>query len=153
MLAVMLLNKKISGPSYRYVRLDGLTGAGGSYVSITEIQILSGSGTNWCRQSGVIATAKSSYSGQTPIQAIDGYIDSNPSHRWSSDGSSGQWFQVDLGQVRNFSTITIATHTSSNQYPTAFIIKGSNDGSNWDVLKTVTGKTYPAEYTPIGVYP
>lgn len=160
MLGAMLLRKKTgaTGPGYRYVKLDSLVPANGSsYVSITEFQVIdTGSGANWCRQSGAVATAKSYYTAtspsQTPAQAIDGFTDSNPAHRWSSDGSNGQWFQVDFGQSRIFDSITIATHLASGQQPKSFVIKGSNDGTNWDTLKTVTNQTYPAEYVATEVY-
>jgi hypothetical protein len=154
MLEAMLLKKKVSssGP-FRFIRLNNMMPVGGGYTSITELQIVdTGSGTNWCVQPGAVASARGSYTGQTPNQAIDGYNDSNPSHRWSSDGVTPTWFMVDMGQPRVFDSILMSTHLASSQQAKSFVIQGSVDGTNFTDLKTVTNQTYTAEYVFTEIY-
>uniref|UniRef100_A0AAU7PFM7 F5/8 type C domain-containing protein n=1 Tax=Burkholderia phage vB_BgluM-SURPRISE13 TaxID=3159457 RepID=A0AAU7PFM7_9VIRU len=146
MLDVMLLKKKVSNTgTYRYVRLNNiLPPSGTSYTTIGEIEIIdTSSGTNWCRQPGAVASASSSYPGQTPDQAIDGIVSQNPGNRWSSNGGVGQWFMVDFGQPRFFDSIQLALITGNNQDPVSFTIQGSTDGTNFTNLKTVNRGTYP----------
>lgn len=147
MLESFLLKKKVTvvstGP-YRYVRLNNiLPPSGNSYVTIGEIEIIdSGSGTNWCRQSGAVASASGSYSGQPPSGAIDGVINTTPINRWSSNASPA-WFMVDMGQPRLFDSIQLALLTGNNQDPVSFTIQGSTDGTNFTNLKTVNRGPYP----------
>lgn len=146
MLESLLLKKKVSGSAgpYRYVRLNNLLPPSGtSYVMIVEIQIIdTASATNWCRQSGAVASASSSYTGQTPNQAIDGVISTAPGNRWTANGSPA-WFMVDMGQPRTFDSIQIAAMTGYNQDPVKFTIQGSTDGTNFTDLKTVNRGLYP----------
>jgi hypothetical protein len=131
--------------SYRYVRLNSIVPVGNGYATLSEVQVLdTASATNWCRQSGVVATASTYYAltglPQAPGNAIDGYIDQLPEHRWSSGSQTPpHWWMIDLGQARSFDSIKIAALTGANQQPTNFVIQGSNDGTNFDTLKTVTG--------------
>lgn len=142
-----LLKKKIvaAGSTYRYVRLNNiLPPSGTGYVTIGELEIIdTSSGTNWCRQSGAVATASSSYTGQTAPQAIDGIISADPSNRWSSNGGAS-WFMVDMGQARFFNSILLACISGNNQDPVSFTIQGSNNGTTFTDLKTVSRGLYPS---------
>lgn len=159
MLAALLLKKKsVAAGSYRYVKLNHLTCQTTQYncVTISELQIIdSSSGTNWCRQSGVVASAYSYYHDgvnpdQLPAQAIDGYIDTSVGHRWTSAPNANAtnftltpiWFMVDFGQPRAFNSVQLAVIDGYGQDPVHFTIEGSNDNVNFTVIKEVIRSGY-----------
>jgi hypothetical protein len=159
MLASMLMKKKsIPVGSYQYVRLNHMTALSAAYncVTMSEIQIIdSNSATNWCRQSGAIASASGYYhdginADQLPQQAIDGLIDSAPAHRWTSNVNGNAtnfsltpfWWMVNFGQPRAFDSIKIALLSGNGQDPVHFTIEGSNDGTNFTQLKEVIRGAY-----------
>lgn len=142
-----------SGSSFRYVKFDKLSTSVNSngYTNIAEIVIqLKALGTNWCRQSGVVATASSTYPTETPAMAIDGVIGTVDANRWSSnlDGSvyayntSTVWFLLDLGVQRSFDSIQLASYFTANQQPISFDILGSNDQANWTIIKQIRNLQY-----------
>lgn len=143
----LLLKKKPSGNNYRYVKFNKITATPSTngYANIAEIQIqLKSVGTNWCRQSGVVATASSTYSTETPSMAIDGVIGTADANRWTSAqvyptdyNSSSLWFEIDFGVQRPFDSVQISSLVSAGQQVTAFDLLGSNDGTNWTLIKQV----------------
>ena len=72
----------------RYVRFDQLLPFTlGQYLTITEIEVLNTNiGVNLCRQPGVsVNTNAGGYSGIQVIEnIIDGFIDEQQNHRWST---------------------------------------------------------------------
>lgn len=83
-------------------------------------------------------------------------IDDNSSNFWQSDTTDTlpQWIWYEFGQ-ENKKTIVEYTleivNSDANSKPTDWKLQGSNDGSNWDDLDTVTGETWsgdgPKTYT------
>ena len=66
---------------------------------------------------------------QQAASAIDGNLNS----RWSTghSQSGGEWFAVDMGAPNSFSSITLNSGTSTNDYPRQFQVYVSNDGTTW----------------------
>uniref|UniRef100_A0AAU7PF77 F5/8 type C domain-containing protein n=1 Tax=Burkholderia phage vB_BgluM-SURPRISE13 TaxID=3159457 RepID=A0AAU7PF77_9VIRU len=155
----MLLKKKsVAAGSYRYVKLNHITANGTQYncVTIGEIQMFDSTGsTNWCRQSGVIATASGFYHDgvnpdQVASQAIDGILDTSAAHRWTSNPDSRAtnfsttpfWFLLDFGVARAIDSVKLALISGNGQDPVHFTIEGSNDGSSFTVFKEVNRGVY-----------
>jgi hypothetical protein len=64
---------------------------------------------------------------------------------WNTSGVTG-WLEIDLGAashiVTNYSIRGTSYGTNTGTYgPNAWVLEGSNDGSTWDLLDTVTGQT------------
>ena len=99
---------------------------------------------------GWLASASSSYS--PPSRAID----RNSSYKWQngrSQATSNDYIQVDLGTARTFDRIVLDHAGHINDYPVAYKVEVSNDGSAWNVVQTGTGTpttttiTLPTSYT------
>jgi hypothetical protein len=60
-------------------------------------------------------------------------IDDNTVSEWLSGEPQerGDWFQLDLGAVQTFNTITLDNTTSPYNYPDGYEVRVSNDGANW----------------------
>jgi beta-glucanase (GH16 family) len=80
------------------------------------------------------ASASSQENGSlTAANAIDGTLSS----RWSSAFADNQWLQIDLGQIRTFSSLQIAWEDA---YAEEYDISVSDDASSWvTVYSTTTG--------------
>ena len=81
-------------------------------------------------RSGWKALASSSASRyQVPSYAMDG----NPQTRWSTGHrqTGGEWFQVDMGVPQTFSSVSLNSTVSTNDYPRGFQVYVSTDGSAW----------------------
>lgn len=132
----------------RYVKLDKLTPAYTSYISIWEWEIIGADGVNYCRDPGALATAIHSYTGQPPSGLIDGFIDTVASHRWSTAVpiatlNSNAWCQVDLGQIRTFNKINIASDGYNGQGVVNCDILVSDDGVSFKTIKELRGLKWP----------
>ena len=79
-------------------------------------------------RTGWVASASVSGS-DVPANALDG----NASTRWSTGTAqvNGQWFQVDMLSSKTFAGITLDTTASSGDFPNAYQVFVSNDGTNW----------------------
>ncbi|MFF8726598.1 discoidin domain-containing protein [Streptomyces sp. NPDC015171] len=66
-----------------------------------------------------------------PANAVDG----NPNTRWASDWSDPQWIRVDLGTRTAFRHVQLVWEAS---YAKAYTVQTSDDGQNWQTLRTVT---------------
>lgn len=97
-------------------------------------------GTTILDRRGWAATASSSSGGDDPPNAFDG----NASTRWSTGASqsNGQWFQVDMGQVQTISSLTIDTGASTGDYPRAYQVLLSTDGSTFSQVASGTGSPF-----------
>jgi hypothetical protein len=77
-------------------------------------------------------------------EAIKAFDDSNATAWVGAPGVTAGWIQYDLGDGNSDTlykcTIT-ARSTYANGSPKDFTIQGSNNGTDWDTLKTVTGET------------
>lgn len=65
--------------------------------------------------------------------AVDGDLTGT---RWSSERRDGEWFQVDLGAVKNLSRAVLTWEAA---YGKNYEIQASDNGTDWRTLKTVTG--------------
>jgi hypothetical protein len=111
-----------------------------------QIVVYGLSNNNGCTSPNVSASANNSlavYSasstagGSSPANAFD----SNNSTAWTSNnggtgGGSGAYITVDLGAAYNICKVIL--HWGTN-YGTAYNIQGSNDGTNFTTLSSVTG--------------
>ncbi|MFA6572116.1 MAG: discoidin domain-containing protein, partial [Bacteroidota bacterium] len=88
-----------------------------------------------------VTSAGSTYSGYNAFHAFDGAFDET--HRWMTNGLAS-WMQLDMGSgntyVINSYAIKGQPATRTAQSPTAWTMLGSNDGSTWDTLDTVSGE-------------
>ena len=79
-------------------------------------------------RTGWIATA--SINNASPGNAIDG----NPSTRWDTSGPQtgiNQWFAVNTRQPVSFNTVILDSSGSPNDWPAAYAVHVSTDGTNW----------------------
>ena len=78
-------------------------------------------------RTGWIASANPNY--YNANYAIDG----NPSSRWDTGSSQapGQWFAVDTRQPVTFNTIILDTSMSPNDWPLAYAVYISDNGTSW----------------------
>jgi len=62
--------------------------------------------------------------------------DSNPTTRWSTQTPQqpGMWFQIDLGQVRTISQISLNNDLSPRDYPRGYVAKLSTDEQSWQTV-------------------
>jgi glucosylceramidase len=83
------------------------------------------------------ATATASPSGEGPQAAVD----DDASTRWSTGTAQvpGQYLQVDLGHRQAFRRVVVDTGASTGDYPRAWRLEASNDGSRWRTLAQGTG--------------
>jgi beta-glucanase (GH16 family) len=81
------------------------------------------------------ALASSSENGTTPAS---GAVDGNLTTRWSSAFSDPQWIQVDLGDEYAIESVKI---TWEPAYGKNYLVQLSDDGTNWNTVKTITGNT------------
>lgn len=67
--------------------------------------------------------------------------DGDPATRWDSGTGqqAGQWFQVDLGEVRSLSRLELDAAASSNDYPRRYEVTVSMDGKTWTTAATGDG--------------
>ncbi len=80
---------------------------------------------------GSTATATSQIAGNQAAYAVDG----DPTTRWESDHSDPQSLNVELQQASTIGSIVI---TWENAYSSRYVIEGSMDGVNWDLLVNKT---------------
>ena len=80
---------------------------------------------------GETAAASSS---QTEDDHIAGNaLDNDSSTRWcAADGTVGQWWQVDLGEVKSFTFVAIDFEREAKNY--GYEIRTSDDGATWTTL-------------------
>ena len=71
--------------------------------------------------------------GYEPSLINDGDTDNT---RWASEYTGDQWIQVDLGQVHNINAVTLYWDAA---YAVDYQILVSEDGSQWQNLRTVSG--------------
>jgi hypothetical protein len=139
------------GPvSAQYVRLNQTgTQAMNNWWSIDEVNLwapqplvqtpVSGTHTPLVRTAWV-ASSFPTNAGDPPASAIDGVATT----RFSTGEFQSPWqyFQVNLGSQQTFSQATLDATGSNNDYPRAFEITVSNDGTTWSApVAIVQGTT------------
>jgi len=102
--------------------------------SLFQKQLLGGQSSNLPislgkRLSRADWTASASIPNDLPSNALDG----NSATHWSSGRaqSSGDWFLVDMGAIRSFSSITLDAGSSIGDYLRSYEVFVSTDGSIW----------------------
>ena len=105
--------------------LDSPSGYSSWWNNITTAPVFQSDAT--LPRNGWIATA--SNRNELANNAIDG----NPASRWDTGMAQaiGQWFSVDTRQPVKFNMIILDTSGSSNDWPSAYAVHISSDGSNW----------------------
>jgi hypothetical protein len=107
-------------------------------ATFTNVAVQAGFTTQLAR-TGWSAAASSTESGGSPNNALDG----NLSTRWSTGThqTTGQWFQVDLGQTMTFQKLVLDATNSPNDYPRSYAVYVWQIGTNRAILQPVaTGK-------------
>jgi len=77
--------------------------------------------------------------GGAPANALDG----SESTRWSTGvaQTAGQWFQVNMGSAQTFDEVTIDAGPSAGDYPAAYTVSVSNNGTTWTEVASGAGST------------
>lgn len=125
-----------AGTAYRYYRFTfkGSFVSNNDYASFSEIGMFEaddGSGVNLC--TGSTATSSGSYSaGTTADKAIDG----NPSTYYESENKSyitggTAWFKIEFSSAQVVRSITLTLSPYPNEFPTKYVIEGSNNNADW----------------------
>jgi RHS repeat-associated protein len=86
---------------------------------------------------GWVASATSNSTGNVPANAIDG----SATTRWSTSAAqTNQSFTVDMGTAQVFNQLTLDAGTTPNNFPRAYSVFVSSDGTNWgSAIVTGTG--------------
>jgi beta-galactosidase len=103
--------------------------------------------TNFARGKSAAASSEESDKGNMAANAND----AESSTRWcSADESTGQWWQVDLGEVRPIGYLAIEFEREAKNY--GYEVKASADGSAWQSIVTKSTSTYPRWGGPSRVF-
>lgn len=122
-----MTNITFSPQTKQYVKIQ-LTGAASRGWTIANLSLYN-SQNGLHPRTGWTASASSTEWNGSPANALDGSLET----RWSNGAAiaPGQWFQVDMGALRTFNKINIATGSSVGDYARGYSISISNDGVNW----------------------
>ncbi|HHV99644.1 MAG TPA: hypothetical protein GXX36_08745 [Clostridiaceae bacterium] len=121
-----MTNIKFSPQTKQYIKIQ-LTGGANRGWTIANVSL-------YFSQNGLLPrngwTASAS---NDPWNNVSNALDGSLETRWSNGEaiSPGQWFQVDMGAVRTFNKINMATGPSTGDYARGYSISVSNDGMNW----------------------
>lgn len=119
--------------AYLYYRLNVTANGGDVYLNVPELYL----------QNGLVvvdASAISSFGGTTPEMATDGSLTTT----WNTASGSTGWLQVEAFDAISISGYTVGSWSNSagvNRAPKDWTFQGSNDGTSWATLDTVTGET------------
>lgn len=97
--------------------------------------------TDW-QASASSVSSDPNYTFFVPAAALDGSYGS----AWTSGQAQapGQWFQIDMGKMHHFGSITLDTAARSSDYPRGFEISVSTDGQQWSQpIASVSDNTSP----------
>ncbi|SFB06111.1 O-Glycosyl hydrolase [Cohnella sp. OV330] len=142
----------------RYVKVTQTGSASANYWSIAEFNVFGAAqfpspGTR-LSHAGWTATASHTESGGNPNVALDGWLQAprnapydgsvpidNAVSRWTSGKAQlgNEWFQVDLGAAQTFDTVELNAGPAPGDYPRAYTVYVSNDGSNWTPVASGEG--------------
>lgn len=124
--------------AYRYWRIYITAVWSGTTCIITEIELRGTVGGADITSASTPATASAYSSGTyTPAKALDG----STTTYWYSGVAAyvPQWWACDLGSAQTVAQVAILPRSTATGNPVDFIIQGSNDGTNYADVKTVTG--------------
>lgn len=130
-----------SGATYRYFRINFTARTRANFIVMSEIDaLIGGSPVTLSGLSYVDSGAAGGGSGGTLADLFDG----NHSTYWSFSTNPPRSITIDMGSPTSIDTFGIRSNNSSFDSlaygPAGFVILGSNDGSVYDTLLTVTGQ-------------
>jgi beta-galactosidase len=93
---------------------------------------------NFAKGKPVTASSEESSKGNLKVLANDG----DSSTRWcAADGSTGQWWQVDLGQVQPVRYLLIELEREAKNY--GYQVKASTDAATWETIASKDTSRFP----------
>lgn len=122
------------GTSFSYYRLNVTQGTSGAWGRITELDWIAGS-TEHPTTHYTGTTSNVSATGNNGWQAFDGSTTSY----WDLMATTGN-ITISLGDPQPITAVRIRVG-ADNRAPATFSVSGSNDGTNWTDLGTVSGLT------------
>lgn len=122
------------GTSFSQYRLNITQGTSGAWGRITELDWIAGS-TEHPTTHYTASSSDVTSTGNNGWQAYDG----STSSFWDLMGTTGN-ITINLGTAQPITAVRIRVG-ADNRAPAAFAISGSNDGTNWTDLGTVSGLT------------
>ena len=127
----------------RYVRITGTTRAIAAGISFWDFNVYGPADTTTGDKAlNALATASSSYSADfAPAYGNDG----NSGTRWSSAFTDNQWWQVDLGSVRQVDQVRINWEAA---YASSYRLSTSTDGTNFTTAADVAISQAGVQATP-----
>ena len=110
------------------------------YVTVNDFDLWTTAGRSDARlgaTAGATFSASGQYAGQPPGLAFDG----NASTYWESDNAvaASRWLRIDLPSAVVVHSFYINSISYPNEIPRDFKLQGSNDGTTWVDLFSVTG--------------
>lgn len=119
-----------------YWRIDTISVA--SFLEISEVQFFNGA-------SRLIGTMTSSVVPE--FSTVSALNDNDLLTRCYWDVAPTLWIALQLGTPTQVNSIKLGAYDNSARYPTAFTLKKSDDGVTWTTVGSVSGLTYPGEFT------
>jgi len=139
------LNAEVTPQGYRYIKwhITDIRSMSASMTQISELYLKSnGSNISW-GSATITNPGGNNPSSEQPSKLIDG-IETNKVLDFNVDVDGGSIFIIDagVGNLFNFDSYYYVTaNDSSSRDPISWTIEGSNDGTNYTVLHTVTNAT------------
>jgi hypothetical protein len=121
-----LITMNFSYQNARYLKVVDTGSTSSNWWSIAELNVYGVAPYLLMREGWIAST---SANGASAYKGLDG----NLSTRWttSSSQSNGQWYQIDMGGPQLFNELLLNADGASSDYPTAYQVLVSNDGSTW----------------------
>ena len=131
-----------TAPAYRYWRIYMQTNNGDpTYTALCEIELRSSVGGADLTTSSTPAASSTSYSAAYDASKT---VDESTSTLWISafNSTTNQWLRYDLGSAQTVAQVAIYPQGDAlSRAPKDFIIQGSNDGTNFTNVKSITNAT------------
>ena len=126
----------------RYWRMRDMTVSSGDYLEVSEIQLHSTSGNE--NGNATLSASTNPDAPYTVSQIADGNLSSRAF--WSSiTGLSITW---DFGgSPVSIVGVKFGGYDNSSRCPTGCVVESSSDNSNWDIIGTLSGLSYPGNNT------
>ena len=139
------LNAEVTPQGYRYIKwhITDIRSMSASMTQISELYLKSnGSNISW-GSATITNPVGNNPSSEQPSKLIDG-IETNKVLDFNVDVDGGSIFIIDagVGNLFNFDSYYYVTgNDTAARDPTSWTMEGSNDGTNYTVLHTVTNAT------------
>lgn len=135
-----------SVPTYRFFRIYITNNNGDSYTALQELELSTSGGGSDFTSPGMTVSASSNFdAGSVGSRVIDNAFTNIIKGAWvSSGGSFPQWVAVDTAGSYGAVELRLFCQNYAGgpaRAPKDFLVEGSNDGSSWTTIKTVTGET------------